>query len=376
MKTTLFTSNDISLIVQHAGLDRLMDDTISGITDACLAYDPATFDIPLRGGYRYGDKNPGLLEWMPAMKANESIAIKMVGYHPHNPAHSNLPTILSTILTFDTSSGHLTSLMDGIFVTALRTGAASAVASKILAPSQSSVLGLIGCGAQAITQLHALSRVFAFDTVMYFDTDPQTCNSFSKRVESAGLGQIKLQSQTPEKIITAAHILCTATSIPVGQGPLFEDTLLHPSIHINAVGSDFPGKIELPRSLLKRSLVCPDFEEQAMTEGECQQLSADEIGPDLPTLVKCADKYESYQRSATVFDSTGWALEDYVVSTVIAKYGKEIGCGETVALENISDDPKNPYKFSRPNSYAETSDKNEPSDPSQFTRKRSQRRTS
>jgi ornithine cyclodeaminase/alanine dehydrogenase-like protein (mu-crystallin family) len=91
--------------------------------------------------------------------------------------------------------------------------------------------------------------------------------------------------------------------------------------------------------------VCPDFHEQAIHEGECQQLEPGEIGPDLRTLVKNAEKYHSAQMSPTVFDSTGWALEDHVAAVMIFDYARELGLGRRVAFECLPPDPKDPYSL-------------------------------
>ena len=96
---------------------------------------------------------------------------------------------------------------------------------------------------------------------------------------------------------------------------------------------------------MKRSLVCRDFLAQAVTEGECQQLRREEIGPDLPALVKDSARYSAYRDKTTVFDSTGWALEDMVAVDILTTLGTEAGYGTPVDLECISDDPKNPYGF-------------------------------
>ena len=116
-------------------------------------------------------------------------------------------------------------------------------------------------------------------------------------------------------------------------------------MHINAIGSDFPGKVELPLDLLKQSLVCPDFLEQAKIEGECQQLKDSEIGPDLSQIVKNSKKYSHAKNQITVFDSTGWALEDQIVMDLFLDLAKEFGIGQEIAIENISEDAKNPYHF-------------------------------
>jgi ornithine cyclodeaminase/alanine dehydrogenase-like protein (mu-crystallin family) len=281
---------------------------------------------------------------MPIYKTGEEVVIKVVGYHPNNPEKFKLPTILSTISSYDTKTGHLKGLVDGVLLTALRTGAASAMATKYLAHPKSSVLGLIGCGAQSITQLHAISRLFPITKVLIYDTDLEAVKSFENRSSLLGL-DVEVSQKEIEDILKESDIICTATSIEVGEGPLFETYTSKPHLHINALGSDFPGKIELPVSLLKNSFVCPDFNEQAKIEGECQQLSDDEIGSDLYSVIQNFDDYKHLKNELTVFDSTGWALEDQVVMDLFLDLAKEFNIGTEVSLENISDDVKNPYHF-------------------------------
>jgi len=345
MKTLLFSKHDIAMIVNSVGIDRLMDQLIDALEATCLNFDPTEFSVPTRSGFSYDDEqHSGLLEWMPVIRYGDRVVIKLVGYHPNNPRDLNLPTVLSTIITFDTTCGLATSFVDGTFLTSMRTGAASALASSILANPHSKTLGLIGAGAQAVTQLHALSRKFKFERVLLHDIDLQTCNSFGRRAAAAGLN-IPIEVCAIEDVVAEADIVCTSTSIAVGEGPLFSSPVLRKGAHINAVGSDFPGKHELPADLLKMSLVCPDFREQAIAEGECQQLDSDEIGPELSELVQRRGFFESYNQSLTVFDSTGWALEDLVASELLIRLGRELGMGTQVDVQCFSTDPKNPYDF-------------------------------
>ena len=345
MNTTILSAEDIRAIVAHVGLDPLMDEVIAKFADACAIFDESEFAVPARTGFHYGRPNTGMIEWMPVMETGRKATIKMVSSHPNNPAAHKLPTILSTLLIFDTSSGHLASAIDGTFLTAMRTGAASAVASRVLAASDSSTLGLIGCGAQAITQLHGLSRVFDIRKVMLFDTDEVALSNFPKRARQLELLDICFETASVETVVAEADILCTCTTVETDRGPVFDDTNLKPWLHINAVGSDFPGKFEVPHNVLTRSLVVPDFRPQAIAEGECQQLHENEIGPDLVALISEQSHYHEYRSQPTVFDSTGWALEDHVAGEILVDRARTIGVGSEIQLESISSDPKNPYGF-------------------------------
>ena len=119
-----------------------------------------------------------------------------------------------------------------------------------------------------------------------------------------------------------------------------------PGLHINAVGSDFPGKYELPCDLVKRAFVCPDFLEQALVEGECQQLSRQQIGPDILTFLQSSQSFQiQSSESLTVFDSTGHAYADFLATHLILDYAETFGLGSDIDIECIPVDPLNPYSF-------------------------------
>jgi len=340
----ILSGNDVEAIVRHSGMDELMDTLIARLATAIQSFNSDRTIIPVRSGFHYDQPQTGLLEWMPLLNSGDDIMIKVVGYHPANPHTQELPTILSTISAYDTSSGHLLGIVDGVLLTALRTGAASAVASSYLAHPGSSTLGLIGCGAQAITQLHALSRVFHLRKVLIYDVSPPALHSFVSRASVLGL-EVDIEPMDIREVVNAADILVTATTVEVGAGPLFENLETKPYLHINAVGSDFPGKIELPLDLLAQSVVCPDFPEQALLEGECQQLEPEQIGPGWVDVIQHSNAYTQLKSQRTVFDSTGWPLEDLMVMRLFLELGHELGLGREIAVELLPEDAKNPYHF-------------------------------
>ena len=346
LKTRVLSVADIRRIVEHVGLDALMDEMIARLSQALEQFDPTETIVPVRTGFNYSQPHVGLVEWMPLFQKYRQIVVKAVGYHPENPSQYDLPTVLSTISAYDPTSGHLAAVIDGTFLTALRTGAASAIAARHLAQSDSRILGLIGAGAQAVTQLHALSRCFDLEQVLVFDSDPTVTQSFAERVTCLQLDHLAIRQATVSEIVSVADILCTATSVEVGNGPVFSDQTTQPGLHINAVGADFPGKLEIPLSLLERSFVCPDFHAQAVIEGECQQLAdPQQIGPELYQVVQSPAQYDAYQKQLTVFDSTGFALEDQVALNMLLDYATKLEVGTWIALESASAEVKNPYSF-------------------------------
>lgn len=346
--TLVLSAVDVEQIVIAVGLNEIMDQLIENMTTAFKSYNRKKTVIPIRAGFNYDTPERGLIEWMPIHQKGENVVVKLVGYHPDNPNKYNLPTIVSTISDYDVRTGHLRGLVDGVFLTALRTGAASAVASQAMAHPDSTTLGLIGCGAQAITQLHALSRIFDLKKVLYFDNDEATSLLFAERAAVLNL-PVAFQKTTIETIVRQSDIICTATSIDVGKGPLFQAIPTQVHLHINAVGSDFPGKIELPITLLQKSFVCPDFIEQALIEGECQQLKKEDINVDLFQCLQYPNSFTYLKTQRTVFDSTGLSLEDSVVMTLFMKYAADLGIGTEMEIENMFLDTKNPYGFLKKN---------------------------
>ncbi|MEV7796372.1 hypothetical protein AB0O68_30980 [Streptomyces sp. NPDC087512] len=213
---------------------------------------------------------------MPHHDPGRSITIKTVAYTPSNPSTYQLPTIIGSLTRYDDVTGSLLAVCDGILPTSIRTGAASAIASRLLARPDSRVLGLVDAGTQAATQAHVFSRVFPLEQILVYDIEPAHAASFSDRVD---LLDLDIRVVELAELETAADIICTVTS-----------------------GADLIGKFEVPVPVLKSALVTPDHRAQALREGECQQLDEADLGPDLMAL--CADpetasRYRDSVRSST-----------------------------------------------------------------------------
>ncbi|MEM8786081.1 MAG: ornithine cyclodeaminase family protein [Pseudomonadota bacterium] len=351
MRTRIIQAQGVAEILRRVGADALMRDMIQRLEEALLSFDPSKVSLPVRGGFAYERPNRGLIEWMPIMASGRHATLKVVGYHPHNPQAFRIPTILSTVGRYDLASGHLVGLADATFLTALRTGAASGVASKRLAHPDATILGLIGTGAQAVTQAHALGLCFPLSQILIHDTDTNALASFQQRVAHLVPAGCTITPAPTDKIAETSDILCTCTSVAPGEGPVFRTTAVKPWLHINGVGADFPGKFEVPKTLLERSQLIPDFRAQAIIEGECQQVHEADIGPELFKLMQQADeesKAASSRDRVTVFDSTGYALEDHVALDLLLTHAETLNVGDLVELESLAGDPLDPYDLGQP----------------------------
>ena len=343
MKTRILAGADISRLLDVVGRDEFMDLMIERLRARFLDHSADNVEVRARDGFRYDKPDLGLIEWMPTHETGGPVVVKMVGYHPTNPVQRALPSVIATSSMWDTESGHLIAIADATLLTAVRTGAASGLATELLARPGAITVGLAGLGAQAVTQLHALSRVREIDRVIGFDSDPDVAASYAERVSFLGLDIDVDTADRATTILGSVDVLCTCTSVDIGAGPVVNDCETRDWLHLNAVGADFPGKVELPSSFVNRSFVVPDTLEQCVLEGECQQVSSDRIGPSLSELVQRADEYIDRRDQLTVFDSTGWAVEDDVALRLAVELAAANGVGSEIELERLPRDPYDPY---------------------------------
>ncbi len=343
MKTRILAGADITHLLEVVGRDEFMDLMIERLRARFLDHSTDGVEVRARDGFRYDKPDLGLVEWMPTHEIGGPVVVKMVGYHPANPVQRALPSVIATSSMWDTESGHLIAIADATLLTAVRTGAASGLATELLARRGEVTVGLAGLGAQAVTQLHAISRVRKIDHVIGFDNDSEVAASFAERVSFLDLDLDISSGNRGSTILGEVDVLCTCTSVDIGAGPVIADCEARDWLHVNAVGADFPGKLELPSAFVNRSFVVPDTLEQCLLEGECQQVSSDRIGPSLSEIMQRADEYVDRRDQLTVFDSTGWAVEDDVALRLAVELAAEHGVGSEMQLERLPRDPYDPY---------------------------------
>jgi ornithine cyclodeaminase/alanine dehydrogenase-like protein (mu-crystallin family) len=344
LPTRVLAAADMVELLERVGRDRLMDLMIERLRVRFVAHDPVAVQSRDRDGFRYDKPALGLLEWMPTHEIGGPVVVKMVGYHPTNPLQRGLPSVIATSSMWDTESGHLVAIADATLLTAVRTGAASALATDVLACDGPVTLGVVGLGAQAVTQVHAVSRVRPIDRVIGIDVDDDVAASFADRIAFVGADVDIRPPAARASILADVDVLCTCTSVDIGAGPVVSDGTHRPWLHVNAVGADFPGKRELPASLVRRAVVVPDVLSQCLAEGECQHLAAHEVGPGLAAVMASGHDARAHRDELTVFDSTGWAVEDDVALRLAIELAGEHGVGHEVQLERLPADPYDPYR--------------------------------
>jgi ornithine cyclodeaminase len=251
------------------------------------------------------------------------LGLKAGGYWPGNAA-AGMTNHQSTVLLFDADTGRPSALVGANYLTGVRTGAASAIATKHLARRDARVLGIIGAGVQAGHQVRATVAVRAIEAVVAWDPSAANLAEFGRLVVSLGL-EFRAAS-TPQEAVRAADVLITVT--PSTEAIVMKEWV-RPGTHINAMGVDTAGKQELAVELVAgASRVAVDDVEQAVTIGECQHaFSRGRLRKEaLATLGgvitgRCAGRGDHAE--VTLFDGTGIALQDLAPAALAVQRARE-----------------------------------------------------
>lgn len=273
---------------------------------------------------------------MPAFLPGAA-GIKWVNVHPCNP-ELGLPTVMATLILNDPCNGYPLAIMDATELTAYRTGAAAAVASKYMARKGSRSIGLVGAGRQAYTQLMAHAELFDIQQVWVFDRNELAISRFVKSFPDFDVRAASLEETA------SADIVCTVTP---AREPVLMKRHVKPGTHINAIGADAAGKEELESSLLTDSLVVVDDLTQAAKAGEINVPLAralyriEQVFATLGELVSGKKVVPRGDRIVTIFDSTGVAIEDVATAQLIYEKAKESGkCMSVEMVEPSECGPK------------------------------------
>lgn len=279
------------------------------------------------------DRHHGLILVMPAYMDNEidAFATKIVTVYPENPIKNNLPTILAMIILLDTKTGAPTSIMDGAFITAMRTGAASGVATKYLARKNSKIVGIIGTGVQAQTQVMAVCEVRDINRVKAYSPNAEHRKRFCYEM-SKKLGVDFLCCDKPKDVVCNSDIVITATS---AKEPVFKGDWLELGTHINGVGSHTPTTRELDDDAIKRSKVVVDLREAALKEAgdliipiSKGVLHEDHIYANLGEIVLGQKLGRVNDDEITLFKSVGLAIQDVATANKVYNLAKEKKVGK------------------------------------------------
>lgn len=274
----------------------------------------------------------GVIELMPVADA-QTYAFKFVNGHPGNPSRGKLTVAAFGVLA-DVATGYPLLISEMTILTALRTAATSALAASVLARPDSRSMALIGTGAQAEFQALAFKAVLGIEELRLYDIDPAAMAKARANLDGSGLRIVMAASVSDA--VCGADIITTATADKTCATILTPD-LIVPGQHLNAIGGDCPGKTELHAGILERACTFVEYERQTRIEGEIQQMPAEYPVTELWRVLSGAAPGRAANDSITLFDSVGFALEDFSALRCIRDVS---GPGRELDLVPEVEDPK------------------------------------
>ena len=317
-------------LVHHIGIDRVLVDLAAEIEADFLRW--PQFDKTPRVA---SHSDVGVIELMPTSDG-ETYGFKYVNGHPDNMKRG-LQTVTAFGLLADVATGYPLLLSEMTILTALRTAATSAMAAKHLAPKGSTTMALIGNGAQAEFQALAFRAICGIREVRLYDIDPAATAKCVKNL--AGRGLTVTPCRTAEEAILGAQIITTVTA-DKQYATILTDNMVGSGVHINGVGGDCPGKTELHRDILLRSSIFVEYPPQTRIEGEIQQLPPDHPVIELWQVMAGQTPGRTHADQVTLFDSVGFAIEDFSALRYVRSKLAETGLGTMLDMIADPDDPR------------------------------------
>lgn len=251
---------------------------------------------------------------MPA-KVSGYAGVKWVNVHPDNK-EKGIPTVMAKIILSDPETGENLACIEGTYLTNYRTGAAGGIAAKYLAREDSDILGLVGLGEQAKTQLTAVAEVFDLQKVLIYDIDKQAVKDFKNYCGDFNFEETSLEG------VMSADIVSTTTPV---RKPIIKKEWVSPGTHINAIGADAKGKQEVDSQLLVKDEVkiIVDDIEQTTHSGEINVaynegiIGESDVYANLPDVVAGKKPGRESRDDITIFDSTGLAIQDVATARIV-----------------------------------------------------------
>jgi ornithine cyclodeaminase/alanine dehydrogenase-like protein (mu-crystallin family) len=321
----LLTRSDVERLVPMA-------DAIALVRDAFHALSAGQASAPLRSALR-PPRHDGVTLVMPGhVGPTDALAVKVVSVRNENPARG-LPRINALVVLVDAATGVPAAVMDGRYLTALRTGASSGVATDVLARADAAVLAMIGAGAQAREQILAVAAVRPIRRVLVYARHADRVRAFIARmVQRCGRAIEFAVADSAEAAVREADVVCTATT---SRTPVFDGAALRPGVHVNGVGSYRPDMRELDFTTLRRAdRIVVDQRQAALEEaGELIQaiaegaIPASAIDTELGDVIAGTKPGRERADQVTLFKSVGNAVQDAAVAQAVVARAARDGVG-------------------------------------------------
>ena len=308
-----------------------MEGAVGIIEQAFAELAEGTSIMPQRTAETEAEHN-GWYAFMPAQLKNMgALGIKAVTVYKDNPSKHDLPSTLATIVLLDGETGQALSVMDGGYLTAVRTGAVTGLATKHLARADATVAGVLGAGVQARAQLQGMSVARKLERILCYSQDPPDAQQAFAGEMSELLGVPVEVAESGRAVIEGADILSLATTAAT---PILDGDWIREGTHINAIGSHAPGVRELDtRSVVRSKIVCDQLAACLAEAGDIQipieegALSADDLYGELGELVTGRKKGRENDQEITLFKSVGLSIQDISIASFVYHQAVEKGVG-------------------------------------------------
>lgn len=298
-------------------------------------------EVPERIGLTLNGGRDSIL-YMPAhLPASRGVGLKIVSVFPENQRAHGVPTINGVVILNDAATGEVTCLMDASYLTALRTGAVTGLATDLLARSDSRVLGVFGAGVQARTQVDAVAHVRAIERVVIYAPTRAHARTLAQEIDARYGPRCRGEvAESPDAVLAEADVIVTATTAST---PVFDGALLREGTHVNAVGSFKPWVREVDTTTIRRARLFVDQREAALKEagdllvpiGE-GLLRPEDVAADLGELVGGAATGRRDAREITFFKSVGLAAEDVIVAQRVLQKAVKADIGVSIPAFDVS----------------------------------------
>ncbi|GAB2888775.1 ornithine cyclodeaminase [Paralcaligenes ginsengisoli] len=335
IQTLFLSAQDVAVIVRRKGLEFCFSQLVDVMRADFLRW--ADFDKSARVA-RYSPN--GVIELMP-IADSKTYSFKYVNGHPLN-TQLGLPTVMAFGVLADMNTGTLELISELTLTTALRTAAASALAARALARPDCRSMALIGNGAQSEFQALAFHYLLGIRELRLFDPDVEATRKLMRNLRAFDLGLTACDSVG--EAVRGADIVTTITAHN-GLAEVLDAEMLDAGMHINAVGGDSPGKTELAPSILRRGQVFVEYEPQTRAEGELQRQPGNFAVTELWRVLAGQAKGRVDAQQITIFDSVGFALEDYSALRLMRDLARELEVGQAIGIVPELADPKDLFGY-------------------------------
>ena len=322
IRTRYLSPVDIASILQHQG----MAQALRGMRDAIFAdyLRWQDFDKNARVG---NHSSLGVIELMP-IADDKTYTFKFVNGHPGN-TRLGLPTVMAFGVMARVDNGVPELFSELTLTTAVRTAAMSALAAGALARSDSRSMALIGNGAQSDFQALAFHHLLGIQEIRLYDADPSATDKLVTNLRHTGIRLLRCANVA--EAVRGADIVTTVTADKT-KATIITPDMVEPGMHFNAVGGDCPGKTELHADVLHGAAVFVEFEPQTRIEGELQQMPADFAVTELWKVLQGHQAGRTNAEQVTIFDSVGFALEDFSALRYMRDSALALGVGQDLSL--------------------------------------------